>query len=725
MPQFSVLRYTVGPDDPTMSRITDLAIGPDVNRLYATTRYDGVISSWDISGSRLTSLDDADHESAPVAGALPNLTFLGDTILSGGGGSGELVQRSLSGDGTFGVATALSSATYFGADLLQTVTVALANGQSAVFGGIARGSGIGRVMFSPSDTYLSTQVLSDKATTYARDITAMATGSVGSVQYVFSASTSENGVTAWVVGADGTLTAGASMGATDGLWINAPTAMETATIDGRTYLIMAAAGSSSLSVIEVGTDGSLNVRDHLIDDLNSRFDDVTALGSVTHKGHTFVLAGGSDDGISAYMLLPDGRLLARAHIADTLDSSLANVSAIAAKSVGTRVEAFVASATDVGLTRLRLDLGAAGTTLAANDSGQTLTGTSGFDLLIGGAGSDHIIGNGGEDIILDGAGADTLTGGAGADVFVMNYDGATDVITDFTVGEDSIDLAGMPMLRSTSQLFFTTTSDGIEIRYGSEVLIVRSDDGQSISANDLNETDLLSGTRVPSIVTPGFAGPITTPPDLPARPVYLLPDQPNSRAEGGIEIFGTKASETLTGAATNDTIWGQSGNDDLFGGAGDDLLEGGTGADRLFGQAGNDILFGGSGRDADWRIGGQGVARTDDKLYGGGGNDLLFGQSGDDWLEGGSGNDILSGGSGRDTFVFRGGRDRATDFSATTDSVVLDNGLWAGTLSANAVVARYANSSGPHTVLDFGDGNILQINNLSDGADLIDALTFI
>ena len=59
-----------------------------------------------------------------------------------------------------------------------------------------------------------------------------------------------------------------------------------------------------------------------------------------------------------------------------------------------------------------------------------------------GSGDDVLIGNDGDNVLTGGDGDDTLTGGDGADVFrfYASEEVTTDVITDFTVGEDSSEL---------------------------------------------------------------------------------------------------------------------------------------------------------------------------------------------------------------------------------------------------------------------------------------------
>lgn len=70
-----------------------------------------------------------------------------------------------------------------------------------------------------------------------------------------------------------------------------------------------------------------------------------------------------------------------------------------------------------------------------------LSGGSGKDKLFGGSGDDELFGNGSGDKIEGGSGDDVLTGGSGSDVFVFESGHDADVITDFEVGKDTLQIA--------------------------------------------------------------------------------------------------------------------------------------------------------------------------------------------------------------------------------------------------------------------------------------------
>ncbi|MFM6182399.1 MAG: calcium-binding protein, partial [Dolichospermum sp.] len=99
--------------------------------------------------------------------------------------------------------------------------------------------------------------------------------------------------------------------------------------------------------------------------------------------------------------------------------------------------------------------GAGNDSLTGGDGKDSLTGGAGNDTLTGGADSDTLTGGAGNDSLTGGAGSDNLTGGAGNDIFgytalndsnAGNLTGADltfDTITDFTKGQDKIDVTGL------------------------------------------------------------------------------------------------------------------------------------------------------------------------------------------------------------------------------------------------------------------------------------------
>lgn len=87
-----------------------------------------------------------------------------------------------------------------------------------------------------------------------------------------------------------------------------------------------------------------------------------------------------------------------------------------------------------------------------------MTGTSSADRLIGDSHDNILNGKGGNDVLSGGAGDDTLSGGTGRDIMTggadndhfaftspsaAGYGSSRDVITDFTQGEDKIDLSSI------------------------------------------------------------------------------------------------------------------------------------------------------------------------------------------------------------------------------------------------------------------------------------------
>lgn len=77
--------------------------------------------------------------------------------------------------------------------------------------------------------------------------------------------------------------------------------------------------------------------------------------------------------------------------------------------------------------------------LFAGNGDDALYGDAGSDRLVANAGNDRLLGGSGNDYLNSGKGDDTLTGGDGGDRFALSLKG-TDILTDFTQGEDLLEL---------------------------------------------------------------------------------------------------------------------------------------------------------------------------------------------------------------------------------------------------------------------------------------------
>lgn len=322
----------------------------------------------------------------------------------------------------------------------------------------------------------------DDTDNYIDNISAMASGTIAGRTYVFTASGFEDGVTAWWVGQWGNIKERDSESATSGLAINAPTALDTATVDGNLFLVIGAAVSGSLSVLKVNEWGGLFLKDHEIDNLSTRFGGVAALDTVIVGDRAFVVAGGADDGLSLFELSADGGLHHLTSIADSLTTTLQNISTIAATAEGTKLKIFAAGS-ERGISQFEVDLGNLGPQITGDAAANTLSGTSGDDLILGYDGDDILQGQDGADRLIDGAGADQMQGQGGADTFYFVPDARMDTVLDFDVAEDLLDLSGFDLLNSMADLTLTQKAYGVLITFGADRFRIEEEGDQLLIAD--------------------------------------------------------------------------------------------------------------------------------------------------------------------------------------------------------------------------------------------------
>ena len=460
--------------------------------LYTASKADGGLTAYLVESTGTTYLD--------KIGAAPNRGTYGvndldvvtvngqDILVPSGSYDDRLAFHELNATGEFEGVSILGASPSLIGNLDQSVTLQVA-GKTFMVSSQMGQAGFQAYQIRDNLTLEHKSTWGDTATTYVGDISALTSATVDGRSYFFAASAQDAGVTSYWMGKWGNVKERGSIGVSDGLWVSAPSALETATVDGKLYIIVGSAGSGTLSVLRVNNWGSLFIEDHVMDDLNSRFAGVSALETFSIGNRTFLLAGGSDDGLSLFEIEPGGSLYLIESIPDELNTTLMDVEAITSTVINGEVMVFV-SGSQTGFTQFSINMGNIADIKSGTDNADLITGNGKDDLIAGKDGNDALDGKGGDDRIIDGAGADTMTGGTGADVFVFTDDGRMDIVTDFIPGEDKLDLRDFPMLYSMAQLDMTQKGYGVLITIGDDRFRIEANNGQLLIA-DLTEDDFL------------------------------------------------------------------------------------------------------------------------------------------------------------------------------------------------------------------------------------------
>jgi len=235
---------------------------------------------------------------------------------------------------------------------------------------------------------------------------------------------------------------------------------------------------------------------------------------------------------------------------------------------------------------------------------QTVTGNELDNTLISNNGINKLIGGAGNDTLIAGRDSDTLTGGSGNDIFrfpELPWNGGH--ITDFTAGQDVIDISGM-LARAgyggadpigAGYLKISAGSGGAQIWFDHDGpsgplghWLVTTLDG--ISAGQL-------GYQAGNIVGLGGTSPPPTGPALFSLPTSgagidnaWLAD-PTVTMWAGLENLTLSGwRQAVIGNASNNLIVSNNSINVIDAGGGNDIIVAGRDADRMTGGTGNDIF---------------------------------------------------------------------------------------------------------------------------------------
>jgi len=456
----------------TAIRAVTVAEMDGATHVFASTDKGGGVSVYRLTEAGTLRLHDSALFAASVTATLSRDTAVigaGDeAMLLLGVGDGRLIAQDLGADGSLGTPSAPFD-----------LDPALSEGDRLAFARDAEGGGV--LALAGGGVY---RVGGEKALTPIGSLQGQPAvlGMSGPGPGSLLVTATSDGVQAAAVRAGEGLIALGSAGNDTGLGIAAPTALETVLAHGARFSILGAAGTDSLSVLELTPDGTLVLRDHLVDSRSSRFADLQDIAVTEVAGQVFVVAAGSDDGMSLLTLLPDGRLIHLDSLASAPGAALGGITRLSATHAGDALHVFAATQADAGLAHLSVPIAGIGDVVRGSGH---VVGGAGDDLVMAHGTGDTLSGEAGDDIVVAGPAHTTMTGGAGADLFVMRADGGVVRITDFDVSQDRLDLSDYPMLRNPDQLTIDPVPGGAHIAYRDDLILIDSHDGATLDRDDL------------------------------------------------------------------------------------------------------------------------------------------------------------------------------------------------------------------------------------------------
>ncbi len=471
-----------------LNGITSFQLVPDGGgyRLYGGSGSYGGIIGFDLSAGAVAShIGDWLVDDGGNSFRLSDFTMIGTDLLVAELGSNHLERYSFDAGGSlFNPAPASYGG---GTPVLTPQITSLSVGATTfvVTGGGAGGPEGLNIYEVQGGTLVHRDTVTDHIKVTVGDIADLINITVDGTTYLVAGSTEEGGISTFTIDAGGNAHLVDAIGAKEGLWLSGLDSLTATEANGTSYIIVASTLSSSISVVRINPMGVMFVTDHITDTLGTRFDNIDAIDSFTVNGRGFIVAGGSDDGLTLLEIMPDGKLLEHDSIENQNGWTLENITAIQTAVFNGEVQVFAAGSRVSGIMQFTIPTDTLATPINGDSGNNTLSGTALDDLIYGGAGNDTLHGNGGDDILFGGSGLDQLYGGAGADVFIIDSGPDQDQIRDFELGLDRIDLSRWSMVYDPSDLIITSHAGGATVQFGDLSLDIMTDDGSTLTAADL------------------------------------------------------------------------------------------------------------------------------------------------------------------------------------------------------------------------------------------------
>ncbi len=385
---------------------------------------------------------------------------------------------------------------------------------------------------------------------------------------------------------------------------------------------------------KIGEDGEETTAYYL----NNAPTDATVSGSdlvITNGSETFTVSGAASKTVT--VTTNEGTFtVGKTQIIDINDAAAKSVTLTSGNTSGGFV--FNDSIAAVDASRAQGKSGKLTFSAKNNTNGVSIIGLS--------EGANNVVGGAGNDTFVGGSGNDAFKGGDGADLFIQSE--GTDTVTDYTAGEDVIQLASEISnvdVASTGVVSLTTAEGTVVVKTDGAITTKIGEDGEETTAYYLNnaptdatvsgsdlvitngsETFTVSGAASKTVTVTTNEGTFTVGKtqiidinDAAAKSVTLTSGNTSGGFVFNDSIAAVDASRAqgksgkLTFSAKNNTngvsiiglsegannVIGGAGNDTFVGGNGDDAFKGGTGADLFIQSAGTDLITDYSASDND------------------------------------------------------------------------------------------------------------------------------
>ncbi|PIB25649.1 hypothetical protein BFP76_00495 [Amylibacter kogurei] len=331
----------------------------------------------------------------------------------------------------------------------------------------------------------------DTNDTHLGDVTAMDSVTIGDRTFLITVSGIDAGIQTYVVGRHGNLRARDTISPDHGAGLALSTDVDIVAVGEMHFAVLTSAGTNSVTVYHINNHGHLTQTDHVLDGRDTRFQDASIVETIAHHGRAYVFVAGSDDGITVFELTSDGQLQLREVLADDFETALNNISTMELVILDDTIQLFVGSSSEHAMTQFTYTPQNTGYVINGAGDADNLIGSTDNDIMFGAGNGDQINGRAGDDMIDGGAGRDILTGGTGNDTFVFAPDGRRDIITDFQLGKDVIDLSQFELVGHVDSLDIRSRSFGAVIVIGGETIRIENHREERFYADDFSNEDFI------------------------------------------------------------------------------------------------------------------------------------------------------------------------------------------------------------------------------------------